>query len=102
MRIWYVGTKDQEWDDAHFAIEDKFFSCETTAYSFLKKKNSEEKARWEASQVSHKERWDLTELAYDAMTRIGLDADKVFPYHRRDYSFYEFDAPYIIKEIEVI
>jgi hypothetical protein len=103
-RVWFVALDEDSYDvdDGVWAHEGQFFSCETKANQVCYNLNKDELKRWRAAKEDHYARWELTNIAYDAMTKIGMDVKKVFPYHHyNDFRHPEFKDVYVVRSIEV-
>ena len=102
--VWFVALAEDsfEVDDGIWAHDGKFYSCETLAHQACRELNYQELVRWRDNKNAHYERWELTNIAYDAMTKIGMDVKKVFPYHHyNDFRHPEYKVVYVVRSIEV-
>lgn len=104
-KVWYVALADDSFQvgEGIWAHDGEFFSCETKAFEACSRLNNDELVRYANNKERTYEKWELTNIAYEAMKNIDMDVEKVFPYHKyNEFNHYDFKPVYEVRSIEVI
>lgn len=98
MKIYYVKYRD----DVDVWLDDcNFYATEEKAREECELLENKSKALWLGSYQRNFEKWEKTEVAYQALLDIGLDPKEVFPYHKRQWPTEVYKLRYTVGSVEV-
>lgn len=101
MKVWYVKYNSYDDDDRIDPNDTIFFATEQAAFEHLESINQSRKIAYESSLRLRKEKWEITEMAVNALDAIGIDWRITMPYHKREWKPAEYHCDFVLDSIEV-